>query len=562
MKYFLIAIFFLATAAIAQDGITDSLDQIIKQVAPSISYETPGFSTLVSYEGQWIYSKMTGSANLENSIPIQSHTRFNIGSVSKQFTAFLILLLEDEGKLLLEDDVRIYLPDNKIFNTYTIKIKHLLYHTSGLREPLTMLQLCGWKDDDVYTSEDIDYLLTRQSNVNFLPGTMHQYSNLNYYVLARIIEKISGKTYSEYCREKIFVPLGMNSAIVVNDHKSILTNVADAYKSMANPVKYRPADDWYGHSNIYCTVTDLQKWADNLLQRKIGSPQVHEKFLSRGSFDNGKQISGDGYGLFHGIYRGIRYIGHDGSRLGFRADFTYYPEKKSYIITLSNARDFPYTDIRERFTNFLFKDQLSISPEQPVTVPSLRSHSQQTEDLEKYIGLYWDKIGDQTFKISQKNGILYADDYSLVPEDENLFRLKDEERLTASQVKFERVKGKERFQMKFIRGREVPFKSDNIFPFEWVDSTRNQSLSEFKGRFLSEELDLTVAVTQQGDSLLLRIRGFDQPISLQCAFADYFTDPDFGSLQFTRNKKKEIIGFSFFNAKANNIFFRKIIYRN
>lgn len=124
-------------------AVTDSIDRIVQKLMPTISDNTPGFSTIVVVDGKTIYKKMLGSADLENSIPIKENTLFNIGSTSKQFTAFLILLLEEEGKLSIDDNVNKYLPEYKVFQQNTIKIKHLLYHSSGLREELTMLQLCG-----------------------------------------------------------------------------------------------------------------------------------------------------------------------------------------------------------------------------------------------------------------------------------------------------------------------------------------------------------------------------------------------------------------------------------
>ncbi|MFZ1851811.1 MAG: serine hydrolase domain-containing protein [Nitrosomonas sp.] len=565
LRKILVSVTLLSTfGAYAQSvAVTDSIDQIVQKLMPTISDNTPGFSTIVVVDGKTIYKKMLGSADLENSIPIKENTLFNIGSTSKQFTAFLILLLEEEGKLSIDDNVNKYLPEYKVFQQNTIKIKHLLYHSSGLREELTMLQLCGWKDDDVYSNDDNKYLLTRQTNLNFSPGTMEQYSNTNYYVLALIIERITGKTFSEYCKEKIFVPLEMSTAIVVDNHQKIILNKAEAYNSIKEEsrMKYTPSDDWYGHGGIYCSIEDLKKWADNFTLKKIGSPALYIKFFSKGAFDNGKIIQDYGYGLFHDNYKGIQNVWHDGARLGFRTSFVFYQEKNVYIITLSNARDFPYPALREKIADYIFKDQFPIDQEPKTnTIPSLNAISKTESQLKQYTGLYWDRIGDQTYKIHFNAGNLYADDYILVPEGENLFRLKNGEDITGSKMQFNKINGAAHWQMTLIRGRDVAFKSDNSFTHEWVDSTKNITLNEFGGYFYSEELDINFEVKSQIDYLELYIRGYDKPIKMQCVFKDYFSDPDFSGMNFQRDSKGKIAGFIFINMKANNILFKKFTF--
>lgn len=565
MRKFLLSIILLSTFGVNAQSIiiTDSLDQIVHELMPTISEKTPGLSTIVVKNGETIYKKMLGCANLENSIPIRENTLFNIGSTSKQFTAFLILLLEEEKKLSIDDNVSKYLPDYKVFQLNTIKIKHLLYHTSGLRELLTMLQLCGWKDDDIYSNSDNKYLLTRQTNLNFPPGTMMQYSNTNYFTLALIIEHITGKSFSEYCKEKIFIPLEMSTAVVVDNHQKIITNMAGAYNTVNEEgrMKYTPSDDWYGHGGIYCTIDDLKKWADNFTKKAIGSTALYERFFSHGAFDNGKKIEGYGYGLFHDNNKGIQNIWHDGARLGFRTGFVYYPEKNTYIITLCNARDCPYTDLIERFADYIFKGQFPIEQTKKINdIAQLNAISKTESQLKQYSGLFWDRIGDQTFNINYKDGNLYADDYILVPEGDNLFRLKDGENITGSKIRFNKTTGTVHWLMTFTRGRDVSFKSDNSFAYEWVDSTKNISLNEFSGYFYSNELDIKFEVKDQGEYLELNIRGYGRPIKMQCVFKDYFSEPDFGGILFQRDSKGKILGFTFINMKANNIVFKKFIF--
>jgi len=563
LRVFLLFYTFLCTHLVtAQTTVTtDSLEQIVQQWLPPISDNTPGFSTLVVVDGKVIYKKMMGSADLEMSVPIKEQTLFNIGSTSKQFTAFLILLLEEEGKLNIEDRVSKYLPEYKIFQQNSIKIKHLLYHTSGLREHLAMLQLCGWKDDDVYSDDDNKYLLERQTGLNFQPGTMRMYCNTNYFTLALIVESITGKAFSAYCKEKIFNPLEMTTAVVSDDHRMIIANKAVAYNTFKKEgrLNYTPSDDWYGQGGIYCSINDLKKWADNFTQKKIGSSSLYTKFFSRGAFDNGKVVQDYGYGWFHFDYKGIADLEHDGARLGFRTGLIFFPEKKVYIITLCNARDLPYAVLREKIADYIFKGQFP--PEQKDNsnnIPPLKSVAKTEKKFKQYEGLYWDRTGDQKIKIYFKDGNLYADDRTLVPEGENLFRVKDGDNITGSKVQFFKKPGVSLWQMNYIRGRSVSFKSDNSFYHEWVDSVKNTSLTGFDGAFYSDELDIKFEVKSQKDFLELYIRGYKQPIKMTPVFKDYFSDPDFGGLYFNKDVKGKVTGFIFMNPKANNILFRKI----
>lgn len=569
MKFFLtvfilpifLFIFFCSSTVNAQTILTlDSIDYKVQQWIPLITDNTPGFSLVIVEDGRIVYKKMGGSADLEMSIPIKENTVFNIGSLSKQFTAFLILLLEEENKLSIEDNVSKYLPEFNVFLQNPLKVKDLIYHTSGLREQITMLQLCGWKDDDVYSSDDEKYLLSRQTNLNFTPGTMMQYSNTNYFILALIIEKITGENFSEYCKEKIFIPLEMTTAVVADNHRKIIPNKAEAYTTVnvAAVLNYSPSDDDYGHSSIYCSVDDLKKWADNFSQKKIGTNSLYQKFFAKGTYNNGKEIQSYGYGWFHDNYKGIPDLWHDGARLGFRSGLIYFPDKNVYIITLSNARDFPYADLREKIADYIFTGQFpSEQTEEVKNILPVKTFEVNETQLKQYRGLYWDRTGDQMWNIHFKDGSLYADDYLLVPEGEHLFRLKDGVNITGSSILFYKKQDASSWQMIFTRGRTVSFKSDNSFDYVWVDSEKNTDLYEFDGAFYSDELDIKFEVKNKSDYLELNIRGYE-PIKMQPVFKDYFSDPDFAGLYFQRDDKQKITGYIFVNAKANNILFRKI----
>ncbi|WP_431134682.1 serine hydrolase domain-containing protein [Psychroserpens mesophilus] len=188
----------------------------------------PGVAIGLVKNNQLIYEKYFGLANLDYDIPIHKETSFHVASVSKQFTAFAILLLEDEGKLALEDDIRIYLPEMHKFDN-KITISHLLNHTSGLKDKYNLLRLAGWTLDDVITNEQVLGVIFNQKTLNFKPNEKHMYSNANYALLAEIVARISKMSFSEFMHKRIFEPLQMYDSKFVDQEGQVIKNKSLSY---------------------------------------------------------------------------------------------------------------------------------------------------------------------------------------------------------------------------------------------------------------------------------------------------------------------------------------------
>ena len=199
-------------------------------------------------------------ANLEYDIPITPATVFDIASVSKQFTGMAISSLIQQGKISLDDDIRKYLPDVPEFGK-TITIRHLVHHTSGLRDWPEALSMAGWRWDEVYSFDDIMRLVKNQKELDFEPGEKYSYSNTGYNLLAAIVEKVSGKSFREWTEENIFKPLKMNSSQFQDDYTRIIKNLAYSYNPGNNGFSKIPgALTAYGSSSLFTTVQDLSKW--------------------------------------------------------------------------------------------------------------------------------------------------------------------------------------------------------------------------------------------------------------------------------------------------------------
>lgn len=223
----------LVTTALAQnteDPLTKKVDQLF---ATWDKPESPGAAIAVIKDGVVVYKRGYGSANLEYNVPITPQTVFHVASVSKQFTAFAIALLAHQGKLSLDDDIRKHLPEVPDFGK-KITIRHLIHHTSGLRDQWTLLGMAGWRLDDVITKEHILKMVRHQKELNFDPGAENLYSNTGYTLLAVIVERVSGQSFRDYTDANIFKPLGMTNTHFHDDHERIVKNRAYSY-SPAGP---------------------------------------------------------------------------------------------------------------------------------------------------------------------------------------------------------------------------------------------------------------------------------------------------------------------------------------
>jgi CubicO group peptidase (beta-lactamase class C family) len=253
---------------------------------------SPGCVVAVLKDGELVYQQGYGMANLEHNVPITPATVFNIGSMAKQFTAFAIALLEAEGRLSLDDDIRTHLPDMHDFGS-TITIRHLIHHTSGLRCTFPqLLALAEWRDTDATTTQDVYWLLKKQRGLNFRPGDEYAYSNSNYILLALICEQVSGQSFAAFCQERIFNPLGMTSSVINDSFFKVIPNRALGYYNEGpDNWFYAPlTDSVVGPTNVYTTVQDLAKWDENFYTGKVGGPGVIQRMQQPGRLNDGTEL--------------------------------------------------------------------------------------------------------------------------------------------------------------------------------------------------------------------------------------------------------------------------------
>src|SRR5687767_170722 len=219
---FLLFVYIPSNAQVNEFAKIDSLFSMWSKI------ENPGGAVGIIKEGKLIYSKGYGSADLEHDIPISPNSLFFLGSVAKQFTAFCILLLEEQGKLKLEDEIQKFLPDFPRYET-PITINHLIHHTSGIRDVFSLFFLQGRNYLDHISEEEAYDMLKKQSALNFKSGDRQSYSNSGYFLLGKIIKVASGKSLKNFAQENIFTPLGMRNTFYLDNNQQIVRNRVESY---------------------------------------------------------------------------------------------------------------------------------------------------------------------------------------------------------------------------------------------------------------------------------------------------------------------------------------------
>ena len=321
--------------------------------------DSPGAAVAVTKDGETIYTQGYGTANLEYDIPITPATIFDIASVSKQFAAFAIATLAHDGKLSLNDNIRVHLPDVPDFGP-TITIRHLLHHTSGLRDWVQSLVIAGVAMEDVISFKHILKMARHQKVLNFEPGEAYLYSNTGYNLLAEIVERVTGNSFRQWTDTHIFKPLAMTNSHFHDDHQMVLKNRAYSYQAIENGGFKHAINNTtaLGSSSLYSTVEDLAKWILNFDDTCIGEQAVIDQMHQRGVLNNGEQIS-YALGLNIGEYRGLKTVGHSGSWRGFRSHLMRFPDQKFGVVILCNLDTFNPLRLAEKVADLYLVDVLA-----------------------------------------------------------------------------------------------------------------------------------------------------------------------------------------------------------
>ena len=517
-------------------------------------WDSPGASLAIAGGDDIVYQRGYGSAQIEYRIPITPRTVFHVASVSKQFTAYAAALLEQDGKLDLDDDVREYVPEVPDLG-HTITLRHLANHTSGLRDQWELLAMAGWRLDDVITREHILRLVRRQRELNFEPGAEYTYSNTGYTLLGLVVERVSGMSFDAFCERRIFKPLGMTRTHFHDDHTHIVPNRAYSYGPkpdgglQKSVLSYANA----GATSLFTTAPDLARWLMHLDRPQRDAAAV-EALHERGRLNDGKSID-YALGVSHGKQRGLTTVSHGGADAGFRSVVVRYPEHRLGIVVLSNLGSFNTGSVASDVAAILIGDQME---------PLDESESSATEEVElsadeldRFVGSYA-VDGAGVVVIARQGRSLFAQAPTigrqrLAPTSKNEFTIA----AVGAKITFERPEGgldgllpHQRFTVD-INGQR--------FSGERVEPVSPKELSAYTGDYASAELATLYSIVLEDGRLVARHQRNDDVPLLPVA-RDHFQGNQwwFSTLRFERDEDDEITGLRVTGGRVRNLRFERV----
>jgi CubicO group peptidase (beta-lactamase class C family) len=484
--------------------------------------QTPGCAVAASVDRRVVLEKGYGMADLEHDARIKPATIFEAGSVSKQFTAAAVLLLARDGKLSLDDPVRKYLPELPDYGA-PLTIRHLLTHTSGLRDWGAVAALEGWpRTTKAYTHAHVLDIAARQRALNFTPGTQWSYSNTGYNLAAILVARVSGKPFAEFTRERIFEPLGMTHTSWRDDFTRVVPGRAIAYTEAKDGYHQQmPFENVHGNGGLLTTVGDLLRWNANFADPKVGDRAFVEEQERPGRLSDGRS-PGYGLGLFVRTYRGVPEISHGGSTAGYRAYLLRFPVQKVSVAVLCNAAGANAEGFARGVAD-LYLDEAGVKPSvRPAAVPLGAAQ------LEARAGLYRQAATGWPLTLVLDKGSLRADGAELA---------------AVSDRRFQRLDGDQVFE--FGEGGSLLVRPGSGLDeaYQRVDPARPDAaqLAQYAGSYAaSGESEVVLHVAVAGQELRL-LRRPDSAFVLRPLYADAFMCP-LGMFRFVRDAAGHVTG--------------------
>ncbi|MDF1698832.1 MAG: serine hydrolase [Saprospiraceae bacterium] len=515
--------------------------------------DTPGIAVSVIKDGKVIYEKGFGMANLEYEIPIKKNTKFHVASLAKQFTAFMILKLEDEGLLSIDDDVRTYIPELPDYG-HTITLRHLLTHSSGLRGQWRLLEMAGWRLDDVIKTEQIFKLLKNQKELNFTPGDRFMYCNSGFTLLAIVVERLTGTSFANYAKQTIFDPLQMGDSFFYDDHEEIMRNRAYSYKKVDQQLKKSNLNfATVGPTSLFTTVEDMSKWAINFKKMTVGNKAIFQSMNQKAKKNDGSVVS-YAKGQFVREYKGHKMIYHSGSDAGYRSYFARFPDLGYQFILFANASYINAYDEIFKVIDYYLEDT---SPENKSATPPNEEFVYDedifihltTAELKKFEGVYYDREAKHYREIEIENDSLFykredGTGTKLHPVGKSNFKMVG----TAYDISIN-------FKKNDFEEPILEFRIPDIM-WLWLIKVKKVNISDYLGIYYNDELGAQYELVEKDEELFLTHLKLDDIKVTQINDAYFCSDNrNFSNIRFKRNTSGEIVEFSVSNDGVKNITF-------
>jgi CubicO group peptidase (beta-lactamase class C family) len=408
----ILAVFVLAQPVIpAQQGAVATAPSpaaAVDEVFSKWTTSTPGCAVGVAVGGKPVLMKAYGMADLEHDVRNTPDTIFEAGSVSKQFTAMAVQLLASEGKIKLDDPVRKYIPELPGYD-WPVTIRHMLSHTSGLRDWGSVESIAGWpRTTREYTHAHVLEIVSRQKSLNFEPGTKWSYSNTGFNLAAIIVSRVSGMPFAEFSKQRIFGPLGLAHTSWRDDHTRIVKGRATAYSLHDGEYHIEmPFENVHGNGGLLTTVGDLLRWNENLVTPKVGNPRLIAEMSTVGHFNDGKPLA-YGLGFFVEEHRGVHNVYHSGSTAGYRAHLNRFPDTNTSVAVLCNGSNGDASRAANRVSDLYLGDRLAPAPpaQPPASQPSAMNPPPSAAQLSAVTGNYWSDEAETMLTAAVDQGAL------------------------------------------------------------------------------------------------------------------------------------------------------------
>ncbi|MBC7851679.1 MAG: serine hydrolase [Chitinophagaceae bacterium] len=508
------------------------IDKIMARYKPT----NPGCQLAISRNGTIIYSKAWGMADLEHVAPLTTNSILEAGSVSKQFTAAAILLLEQQGKLSLNDDIRKYIPELPDYGT-PILLRQMMQHTSGFKDWGSIVSIAGWpRSTKTYDNEDALHVIKHQKTLNNKPGAEYIYSNSNYNLLALVVDRVTGKTMAEFTKESLFQPAGMTHTEWRNDYKKIVPNRAIAYGKVATTYYTNmPNENVYGNGGLLTTAEDLLAWNKYFLNGKLGNPSLLPKQTALYKLSNGLKNT-YGAGLVVDSTRGWKTISHGGATASYRANLEHFTDLDLSFAFLSNTSEFDqFSNASEEIRNLFVKD---VTPSAP---KSIITYTMPAEVMKQYAGWYRNTRSGGGVNFTIKDGKLSSTFGNITPT------ALDEFAIGSNKIKM--MPGKPA-RMILITATD----SIELVAAPTASGDKN-GIEAYIGEYYSAETESRFSIISKNGNLFLR-REPNYEVQLFPTFEDGFNYMG-STIWFQRDSKKTIAGFYVTVSRARMVEFVK-----
>lgn len=521
--------------------------------------DSPGAAVQVWRDGQPLYSKAYGMANLAYDIPFETDTRTNIGSTSKQFTAFAVLLQAERGLLSLDDDIRKHIPELPEFEE-TITVRHLITHTSGLREFLNLLVMSGRRLDHgdwIDRSEIID-IVQRQPVLQNAPGAEWNYNNTAFGLAAAIVERTSGQDFHIFLQQNVFGPLGMTRTMVRPSPKHVVPDMSEGYTPGGDGfLQIGDLGGAIGAGGIYSTVEDLQTWVQNYATPQVGSAEIFGEMMTSYVLTDGEE-TGYGYGLFIDEQRGLRRVHHGGADVAHRSQLVYYPEINAGITTQSNHAGFD-SNVAFQLAAAFFADAMESEDDESGESEEgeFDPKAYDPEDFDDYVGRYaLDAVSTFILTFTREDDTFYTQatgqqQIEIMPTSDSTFTLTVVE---ASVIFHRNEEGEVDGLTLNQNGQNHATRLDDDEAAAWEPTVEN--LADFQGQYFSEELETFYTLTLEDEALVVHHRRLDDA-NLTAGEEDTFSGGGL-TYSFERDRNGNVIGFYVANGRTRDVRFGRV----